>query len=228
MSSFDQFARDYRAIHNENVGRFGFDSLYFIRLRLRWLSRYENDEPLQALDLGCGDGMSALLMQQQFPRWQIEAIDISAESIALAKAKNIANTNVVLYEGKVLPYADNSFDIVYIGVVLLHIPPAQRPAFFTEIYRVLKPGGRLYIFDHNPYNPATKYLVKLCVFDSQAHLLTARNTQQFCTTAGLQLLRTRFMVFIPAIGFFKKLLKLEHWFCRLPIGGQYLVAARKP
>jgi ubiquinone/menaquinone biosynthesis C-methylase UbiE len=228
MSSFDQFAHNYRAIHNENVGRFGFDSLYFIRLRLQWLQRYESNQPLRLLDVGCGDGLSAQHMQLQFNNWQLEAIDISAESVALAQQKNIPHTRVVLYEGKTFPYADNSFDVVYIGVVLLHIPPLQRPGFFNEIYRVLKPGGRLYVFEHNPYNPATKYLVKHCVFDTEAYLLTAAATRKLCSTGFLQVTHTRYMVFIPAIGFLKKWLRCEKFFARLPLGGQYLIRAVKP
>ena len=39
-----------------------------------------------------------------------------------------------------------------------------------EINRVLKLGGRLYFFEHNPWNPFTRFLVRTCPFDKNAQL----------------------------------------------------------
>ena len=56
-----------------------------------------------------------------------------------------------------LPFAPGSFDLAYLN--LLHAPPADLPGVATELYRVLKPGGRLQIADivvHRDIPPAAR------------------------------------------------------------------------
>ena len=60
---------------------------------------------------------------------------------------------------------------------------AERPAVYAELGRVLKPGGRLYVFEHNPRNPLVRYVIARTPIDENAILLDAqRGAGTACST----------------------------------------------
>ncbi len=70
-----------------------------------------------------------------------------------------------------------SFDIVTISAVLHHVPVEERQAVYAELGRVLKPGGRIYVFEHNPRNPLVRYVIARTPIDANAILLDAREVR---------------------------------------------------
>jgi SAM-dependent methyltransferase len=96
-----------------------------------------------------------------------------------------------------------------------------------EVHRVLKPGGRLYLFEHNPLNPVTKYLVNTCVFDKDAKLLRSDYCATILKAAGLSIKKMDFIIFFPRKGIMSKFIFLEKYLRWLPLGGQYFVRATK-
>jgi SAM-dependent methyltransferase len=93
-------------------------------------------EPERALDIGTGLGDAALLVAREFPHARVRGVDFSEEMIRRAQARIGLDP-----EGRVafkvadaadLPFEDDSFDLV----TQLNVPP-----FFSEIGRVLRPGG---------------------------------------------------------------------------------------
>jgi SAM-dependent methyltransferase len=93
-------------------------------------------EPERALDIGTGLGDGALLIAREFPHARVRGVDLSPEMIRRAQARIGLDP-----EGRVafkvadaakLPFEDESFDLV----AQLNVPP-----FFSEIARVLRPGG---------------------------------------------------------------------------------------
>lgn len=227
MSEFDQYAKDYRQLHNENLKFTGFDSLHFVDVKMKWLATQETNKPMRWLDLGCGDGYTAEYMFRYFPQWQIEAIEVSQESIDVAKLKHAPNTNFQWFDGKHVPFEDNSFDAIFIACIFHHVPLNEHGSLMAEAMRVLKKGGRLYLFEHNPYNPGTQYLVKTCAFDGNAHLLTASHFARIFKRTGLAHNFTKYIVFLPGWKWLRALHPLEKFFSWLPLGGQYFIKATK-
>ena len=227
FDQFDEFASDYRSIHTKNIALSGADSLYFAEHKVKQIEKFERDENVRLLDIGCGDGASSFFFQRIFSSWQLEGIDVSEESIGAAKNRNIPSADFQVYNGLNVPFTDNSFDVVFIAAVLHHISFDLHYQLLQEIYRVLKPGGRLYVFEHNPLNPVTRHLVKTCVFDKNAKLLSHAYTLKLLERSGLNVIEKRFILFFPRKGLLSKLIGLEESLGWLPLGGQYFFRAVK-
>jgi ubiquinone/menaquinone biosynthesis C-methylase UbiE len=98
----------------------------------------------RVLEVGCGTGTDCL----QFARAgaDIYAIDLTERGVEITR-KRLAligvSANVRVGDAEALPFDDNMFDLVYSWGVLHHTPNTKKA--IAEVYRVLKPGGRIVI-----------------------------------------------------------------------------------
>ena len=227
FDDFDEFADSYRDIHSENIKLSGAYSFYFAEVKVRLLQQFENDESIKVLDIGCGDGATELFMQRYFSNWSVNGVDISEKSIIEAKKRGLSNAIFSVYNGTRVPVQDECFDIVFVAGVLHHVEYKFHSAIVKEIFRILKKGGRLYIFEHNPLNPLTRHLVNTCVFDKDARLLKSNYTSSLILKSGLKIKKKHFIIFFPRKGILTKLIFLEKYLQWLPLGGQYFIRAAK-
>lgn len=94
-------------------------------------------EPKRILDVGCGLGE----LGERFARElgaEVSAIDISPRMVELARARGV---DAQVGDVERLPYEDDSFDCVFAGWVLYHVPNLGQA--LAECARVLAPGGTL-------------------------------------------------------------------------------------
>lgn len=126
------------------------------------------------LDVGCGIGGSSLYLAEKFQA-QVTGITLSpvqaSRAIARTQAMNASDQSPPLQarflvaDALVMPFADNSFDLVWSLESGEHMPDKQQ--FLQECYRVLKPGGTLILatWCHRPTSPDTPLTP-----DEQRHL----------------------------------------------------------
>ena len=102
------------------------------------------------VDLGSGAGIDCFLASQKVGEsGRVIGVDMTPEMLAKARsnAKNGGYTNVEFREGVIesLPIDDNSVDIVISNCVINLSPDKEK--VFSEIHRVLKPGGTFFVSD---------------------------------------------------------------------------------
>jgi arsenite methyltransferase len=102
------------------------------------------------LDLGCGAGFDTFLAAQRVgPTGRTIGVDMTHEMIAKAhhNASLLDVTNVEFIKGEIesLPLPDQSVDLVISNGVFNLCP--DKPRVLGEVFRVLKPGGRLQMAD---------------------------------------------------------------------------------
>jgi len=102
------------------------------------------------LDLGCGAGFDAFVAAQLVgPAGRVVGIDLSPEMLAMAEAglREAKSPQIEFQVApvEVLPFPDASFDVALSNGVLNLIP--DKPGALSEVFRVLRPGGRLQACD---------------------------------------------------------------------------------
>ncbi len=111
----------------------------------------------KVLEIGCGTGTLSLAAKTFIgTSAEMTGIDIAPEMLAAARKKAARKSAAVTFqEGSIakIPFPDKRFDVVICSFMIFHMPEEVRLKGFTEIYRVLKSGGHLFIFDGDSKNP---------------------------------------------------------------------------
>lgn len=222
---FDAYAEGYREAVQRSIDFSGLDHGFFTRrkaeclldLAHRWLGPLPE---VRALDVGCGVGATDTHLVGRLG--ELEGVDMAEAAVRRAAETN-SGVRYRAYDGGRLPYDDERFDLVFAVCVAHHVSPADRARFAGELRRVVRPGGVVAIFEHNPFNPLTRLAVGRCEFDGDAVLLRPGETAGMLTGAGLHPVERRYIVLLPSDR--PRARALEHAFRRIPLGAQYYVAA---
>jgi ubiquinone/menaquinone biosynthesis C-methylase UbiE len=157
---FDVYAEKYHAILSQSIRMTGAHSEYFSEYKVCAIKENVEAQTGSILDFGCGDGTTAFFFRNYFPRHKITGIDVSKESIVIASKKGIRDSEFKLFNGSEIPFPNNTFSVLCIANVLHHTGRKDHEAILQECFRVLRPSGSIFIFEHNPLNPFTRRIVK--------------------------------------------------------------------
>jgi ubiquinone/menaquinone biosynthesis C-methylase UbiE len=113
-----------------------------------WIYEHIDEQVETILDAGCGYGRIAIPLLTKNPNLHLVGVDASSvmlhKFLQLSQEYELAN-RIALYNGNLsnLPVKDNCFDCVVSSAVILHVPYAEAKIIVKEIYRILKPGGKV-------------------------------------------------------------------------------------
>jgi len=228
VAEFDQHRTTYENRIGHALRLSGQEHDFFLKVKADILAELlpcPAERALRVLDVGCGNGGLHRFLLGNAPTIRLTGVEVAADFVAGARDAN-PGVEYDVYDGRRLPYDDAGFDAAFAVCVLHHVPPPQWPGFAAELRRVVRPGGLVAVFEHNPLNPVTLYIVKTCPIDRGAVLLRAPQLDALLRGAGLCEGRHEFILFTPfkSPGFrrFDRLVRC------LPLGAQYVSFARVP
>lgn len=228
QAEFDEHASTYRNAHQQNIAMTGEEPEYFADYKMKDFRALIDGARLPTdgkyLDFGSGIGNSVKFFQKHVPAARLVCSDVSQESLKISQEQHGDAVEYAHLSGPRLPFEDGTFDGAFACCVFHHIPHEDHGQILQELRRVLKPGGLLMVYEHNPFNPLTVRAVRNCPFDANARLLTASQLARQCDGAGLKRHKVDFRVFFPSS--LATLRPLEDRLRWLPLGAQYFVATR--
>lgn len=224
LTDFDRFAANYRdSLSDPWRDRFSGDADFFIHQKCRALLRELQrdgaivDRRLVALDVGCGSGPAMNFLRD---RCRVAGCDVSLEMLR----RTPTGSGVAVQEPLSLPFQDDAFDVTYAMNVYHHLKAEDRLAHLREMARVTKANGRVFVFEHNPFNPVTQVVFRRAPVDEGCEMLAPAQLRRLFQSARLDRPRTRYVLFLPERITMDWLEDAVRW---IPFGGQYYVVARK-
>jgi SAM-dependent methyltransferase len=227
-TTYDRYRDSYEADLDRAVGFSGKRHAFFTEAKalelLRIAERHLGDPGrVEALDVGCGIGLTDRYLEGRLG--SLTGVDVSPGVLERAGQAN-PWARYVLYDGERLPFEDGSFDLAFAICVVQVVEPSRRPGLVSELARVTRPGGLVVAFEHNPFNPLTRLVVRRCSFGEDARMLAARELTSLFRAAELTVVERGYMLLFPASG--RRVRALERRLARLPFGAQYYLAGRGP
>lgn len=216
--------KEYEMMLQKTVPLSGEDKQYFIPGRLQDLCRQlpAGFNPGRILDFGCGIGQTTQYLAELFPSADIIGFDISDKALAHAQKTygsarisfcNLAGFNRI-----------EAVDLCYTNGVFHHIIPEERFGAIVRIHQALRPGGYLALFENNPWNLGTRFVMKRTSFDLDAQPLSPLEAKRRLREGGFATLNSRYLFYFPRSLAFLRF--LEPFLTRVPLGGQYYILAK--
>jgi 2-polyprenyl-3-methyl-5-hydroxy-6-metoxy-1,4-benzoquinol methylase len=228
-AEFDKLANSYDNWHEDLIKGSGFGREYFLEYKVKETYRVlqrQNFQPKTILDFGCGVGDVEPFLQKYFPESEINGVDISESSISTAKAKALKNVkfaalNENWIEENTLANFGISYDLVFIAGVFHHVPPAQHSAILSAIKAQMNHGAKIFIFELNPYNPATRHVFSKYEIpvDKNANLIKPANIKNLLANNGFKTSRKIYTIFFPH--FLRFMIPFERFLSFVPFGAHY-------
>ena len=185
---YDHVAHDYDEVFKPHVAE------HYLRKRtavVRELLPFGGT----VLDVGCGTGALAGWIQ----RAGFDVVGVDASTGMLAEALENGVGAVYASYSTALPFEDGVFDLSLSVATMHHLETPERVAdTIAEMGRVVRPGGYVLIWDHNPLNPYWPILMKRVPQDhGDERLVSVWELLDAVRQAGLQPVRAARTGLVP-------------------------------
>lgn len=174
---FDEISTHYDKMNNY----ISFGTHYLIKKNA--LKNLKIGKNSYVLDLCCGTGDFTQIISKISPKSKVIGLDNSVEMLKLAKAKN---PDKVFMQGDCteLPFTQNEFDFITIGFGLRNIE--NRKKALSEIYRILKKGGKFLHLDFGRHNLSSRIfdfivvlIIKILKLNSENYLYLLKSKNEY-------------------------------------------------
>lgn len=219
---FDKYAENYDQVLESSIPNGLNEEGYFAEYKVALVAaRLKHLPPLRILDFGCGAGRSLPYLAQYFPDAELWGYDVSPESLKFAQ-KRVPHAKLVSDWKDI---GELRFDAIIAANVFHHIPLDQRVSALRLCCQALTGEGQMFLFEHNPYNPATRWIFEHCPFDADAEMLSLSTAKHLAKEAGFTEEKHGYTVFFPRpLAFLRR---IEPYLKLLPFGAQYYVQMAK-
>lgn len=219
---FDQYAANYDRVLAEALPDGLNESGYFAEYKVALMAaRLKATSPTRILDFGCGAGRSLPYLAQYFPDAELWGYDVSPESLKFA-AQRVPQAHLFSDWQDI---GAVQFDAIIAANVFHHIPLPDRQTALQQCHQALSATGQLFLFEHNPYNPLTRWIFERCPFDADAQMLNLHSALELTEEAGFSAEQHGYTLFFPRP--LAWLRGLEPYLKALPLGAQYYVQMAK-
>jgi ubiquinone/menaquinone biosynthesis C-methylase UbiE len=152
-SMLKHHSHDYMPAAGHDAFLPGYDLLTrlfgFGRVHERLIDQAELADGHRVLEIGCGTGNLTVRAKKNHPL--IDIVGSDPDPLALKRAQRKARRlNGIHFErgyAQRLPHSDGEFDRVLSSMMLHHLDDDAKAAAAAEVFRVLRPGGRLHLVD---------------------------------------------------------------------------------
>lgn len=146
-------------------------------------------QPFRMLDIGCGTGAFTRRVLKEHREAEVWGVDFSSKMIEAGRKRSDRLESRIRYvqaDSESLPLADDTFDVVSCSNSFHHYP--NQSAAVREMYRVLRPGGRLIIIDGYRDRLWGRLIFDVCVVavEGAVHHASARQFRELFHKAGFQ------------------------------------------
>jgi ubiquinone/menaquinone biosynthesis C-methylase UbiE len=116
-------------------------------MRREFLTEIPLPERAEVLELGCGTGVLTRRLARLPQVARVTGVDVAPSLLerATVLAAELPDVSFQQADARALPFPDGDFDVVVADSVLVHVPGVE--AAISESFRVLRPGGRLALFE---------------------------------------------------------------------------------
>src|SRR2546427_3325984 len=144
----------------ENIPIAGGDTSQPIAMakRLDLIERHLRPSAKRFLDCGCGAGEYVLALVDRFGL-DAYGIEFEMDKIQQAHSKRALRNRVTRGDLQAIHFASCTWDYALLNEVLEHVPDDRKA--LREVYRILRPGGLLFIFSQNRWFPFEAHVVRL-------------------------------------------------------------------
>jgi SAM-dependent methyltransferase len=187
QAHYDHLAHEYDQVFARHVVQ------HYLDKRLRLVQSLIGNG--RVLDVGCGTG--ALGGHLAGAGFLVYGVDVSPGMLTQAQGRGLRGAYAAF--STALPFADGSFDLAITVATLHHLETPLRVAFtIAEMGRVVRPGGFVVLWDHNPLNPYWPLLMRRVPQDSgEERLVPQAEILADAKAAGLEIQAARRLGLIP-------------------------------
>lgn len=227
QSDFNQHSKSYNENLNKGLSFSGESQDYFSEKRIVFLKEYLKPsfhKIKSIVEFGCGVGNNIQFLNQYFPNTHITGLDISAESLQIAKKRYDSHTNVSFKKLQDTDISMNA-DLIFVNGVFHHIPHHDHPEILKLLHTMLNANGHLCLFENNPFNPGARWVMKHIPFDKNAVMINPYKLRQHINSFDYLNVELKFHFVFPRA--LKCLRFIEKPLINWPLGAQYCILAAK-
>lgn len=220
ITVFDKDAYRYREMLKSAISCFGVEEAFFDYLKVYCLKPWitDSDTSYDILDFGCGIGKLTAVLAKTFQKSRVYGYDISYASLSIAREANGTINNVYFVSDL---NGENKYDFIIAANVFHHIKVAEHNAVLLKMKMLLNNNGKICIFEHNPANLLTQYIVRRFPFDVDAKLIWRHVFIKKVLLSELKVIAKEYILFFPwRVNLFRK---IERFLVHIPLGAQYML-----